>query len=883
MAQLDALSEPVIPQEEEDTGFFSRVKDTVDDITFKDAATFVAEATPIIGDAMAAKEVYDELKKDDPNYLLAGALGGAAIIGLIPGVGDAAAAAIKAGARKALDVGKRIEVDPDALGSLGGNIRLKTKEKVTPQMSSIDYQKKMSKFDEVETADDWQTNVGDYVTSSRDVNPTIRTPELEDSAKDLLDGKITREQHLDNVDKYKPVEPWDALPREPSSKATVFSLKPDQRENGKFILPNKAVTNLGVSKSSLKIGDAFNGRLDIPAYNRFDTWIVAGTSSAEKGATHYAKSIHYKGTDKKPVRFLASQKTSEKIGSGEAGKTGYATVSGIIKDLNVEEIRARAAKFLEDPEWTQVGFDPRRQGGFYVRAGEGKHVPIREANEVIQIGPLVLAKNAKLDRDHKGFNEGGEVMEDQGQGNAQMEMELMLKEQVDPVSGNTAPLGSTPEEVRDDVPINASVGEFMINAQTVNYFGEEFFTNLQETAAEGWQRIKEGKESFFRDDELEVDEVDDMPTDEVQSMAYGGKVRGYAEGDPITREIPEAVGGGYGGYGGTGAVYTGFEMRTVVNPDTGQRKQVAYYNGRPMVQLKGYVDEGETGSAEQLAATKSEEVKEDRRELGYEVGPQTFRDKNVSEWDSKDYTNYANSMSKGKEGQLSNMEIGVLQTVGNIIIPGGGFALTKLARDANLKQATEVYNATKILLEGGSKDPSILAANKNAFNAGKNLDTQGSFLDKIGLGGIFGTPEQKTYDPSSIFKGQYQTPNPLTGAAGYRSRGALTSQMTQPATGSDYEGDVFDNAARTGRFKSQYDLQEALSGELGSDAQYKAAQALHSEGLKKKGIEDTSIYGPDGGESIIDTISGFFGGNEKENDEEETKQGPSFDDSALGK
>ena len=44
---------------------------------------------------MAAKEVYDELQKDDPNYLLAGALGGATIIGLIPGIGDAAASAIQ--------------------------------------------------------------------------------------------------------------------------------------------------------------------------------------------------------------------------------------------------------------------------------------------------------------------------------------------------------------------------------------------------------------------------------------------------------------------------------------------------------------------------------------------------------------------------------------------------------------------------------------------------------------------------------------------------------------------------------------------------------------------------------------------------------------------
>ena len=45
-----------------------------------------------------------------------------------------------------------------------------------------------------------------------------------DSTKDLLDNKITREQHLANVDKYKPVDAWDALPREPSSKAVVFSL-----------------------------------------------------------------------------------------------------------------------------------------------------------------------------------------------------------------------------------------------------------------------------------------------------------------------------------------------------------------------------------------------------------------------------------------------------------------------------------------------------------------------------------------------------------------------------------------------------------------------------------------------------------------------------------
>ena len=105
---------------------FTDQRNTVD-FTVKDAATFVAEMTPIIGDAIAAKDVYEELQKDEPNYYLAGALGGAAIIGLIPGVGDIAAKAIKKGAREVFDVAKRVKVDPNAMGSGLGNVRLKPK------------------------------------------------------------------------------------------------------------------------------------------------------------------------------------------------------------------------------------------------------------------------------------------------------------------------------------------------------------------------------------------------------------------------------------------------------------------------------------------------------------------------------------------------------------------------------------------------------------------------------------------------------------------------------------------------------------------------------------------------------------------------------------
>ena len=118
----------------------------IPEITWKDVGNVALDFTPIIGDIKGGYEtvqmIGEELSKEDPNYYMIGALGGlgaaATIIGLVPGVGDLAKTAIMAGARRvaqgASDVGRgaldfvdRIEVDPNTLGSLGGNVRLKPK------------------------------------------------------------------------------------------------------------------------------------------------------------------------------------------------------------------------------------------------------------------------------------------------------------------------------------------------------------------------------------------------------------------------------------------------------------------------------------------------------------------------------------------------------------------------------------------------------------------------------------------------------------------------------------------------------------------------------------------------------------------------------------
>ena len=109
---------------------------TPPDVSIKDVGKFVAEMTPIVGDAMAAKEVYDELQKEEPNYYLAGALGGAALVGLFPGIGDVAAKAIRKGAREVFDVAKRVDVDMNAMGSGLGNVKLKPKKSPPSPTSS---------------------------------------------------------------------------------------------------------------------------------------------------------------------------------------------------------------------------------------------------------------------------------------------------------------------------------------------------------------------------------------------------------------------------------------------------------------------------------------------------------------------------------------------------------------------------------------------------------------------------------------------------------------------------------------------------------------------------------------------------------------------------
>ena len=173
-----------------------------------------------------------------------------------------------------------------------------------------------------------------------------------------------------------------------------------------------------------------------------------------------------------------------------------------------------------------------------------------------------------------------------------------LAEDVDPVSGNEVPVGSMPEEVRDDIPAQLSEGEYVVPADVVRFFGVKFFEDIRAEAKQGFAQMESngrvggepvngmemgGDELPFDISELQM--IDDGEPE--QSMMYqGGYVSGYAGGGGVINPL------------NIGNTAPSVEYRTYTNAE-GEEITIMYFNGLPM----SMVPEGYTSVKEQQKAT----------------------------------------------------------------------------------------------------------------------------------------------------------------------------------------------------------------------------------------------------------------------------------------
>jgi hypothetical protein len=263
------------------------------------------------------------------------------------------------------------------------------------------------------------------------------------------------------------------------------------------------------------------------------------------------------------VEFVSDPKVALDIARrkplASGGRMGKATIARIFGDWvphNPDNAKTFAEKIFKDPEWTQVGMNPYRASYFYDKA-DG--LPVTFADEVVQIGPLVMAKNVKKttpdnimfktnpkEPNSPTFAEGGAVE----QTDSMLANGGMMEEggTVDPVSGNDVPIGSLKEEVRDDIDAKLSEGEFVIPADVVRYIGLERLMKIRDVAKQGLKRMEEvgqmgnaeeapkANEAFYENDEEFSSSIDEIMAevdneDKTVKMAAGGFATGtYKDG-----------------------------------------------------------------------------------------------------------------------------------------------------------------------------------------------------------------------------------------------------------------------------------------------------------------------------------------------------------------
>ena len=231
-----------------------------------------------------------------------------------------------------------------------------------------------------------------YERQPRTLKETI--PEIQKAYDDLKAGTITSNEYDKIVNNT--VYAYANVPTPETNKAMRDALTDTQVEKLNALFEE---------------GQRVGVRLDINAYLNHDTWVptihVGGKSKGHQ-ATAAIKNVDFSMEGEGQVGKLTGAEKSQRVMEGIDSKKPFAQIMGDYIDRSTEENFRLAQEALNSDEWIQVGFDPRRHSFFYDRV-TGQ--PVATAEEVIQVGPLVLAKKATYaDRSLYPYATGGKVL-----------------------------------------------------------------------------------------------------------------------------------------------------------------------------------------------------------------------------------------------------------------------------------------------------------------------------------------------------------------------------------------------------------------------------------------------------------------------------------------
>jgi hypothetical protein len=185
-------------------------------------------------------------------------------------------------------------------------------------------------------------------------------------------GEITQREHINTVRSQMPIG-MITNPKRPASFTDIVLALMGNKAGSGIIGMNKFIPD----NSSVSV------RLDIPAYDRFDIWVPTVHEFNTDKVIGYVPAAKISN-----VVFGAKPKKAINVATGTS-KSPFATMDGYWVNSTPEELYQQALDAMNNPDWIQVGMNPERHSWFYDRS---TGMPVTSAEEVIQVGSLVLAK-----------------------------------------------------------------------------------------------------------------------------------------------------------------------------------------------------------------------------------------------------------------------------------------------------------------------------------------------------------------------------------------------------------------------------------------------------------------------------------------------------------
>jgi hypothetical protein len=214
-------------------------------------------------------------------------------------------------------------------------------------------------------------------------------PEVAQALEAYLRGHITNAERMDILNKHLPIRKWNELPPNYTDDQIRAALKSDKQAKALADVP-----------AGMQVGN----RLGIPAYTQngvyVDTVHNAKGTPISYNRTGHLQDVQFSSRPNQAARVGLGTKAQALTPMGaEFGseKSPFALMKGTNIGTSDDEVRRMMQEYLNDPNWTQIGMDPRRNSQFYDKS---TGLPVFSATEKLQSGPLVMVPKGGLETSH---------------------------------------------------------------------------------------------------------------------------------------------------------------------------------------------------------------------------------------------------------------------------------------------------------------------------------------------------------------------------------------------------------------------------------------------------------------------------------------------------